>query len=584
MQNYARRSKNMTLSYYPLSLVVLSLWAVYIVAVFSVLEYTVRNPEQAYNYNLQIWPKLLLTWFAQGHLFITGMHLNRLGISALQDARFAPRTWLELFWFTGKEWISHIGWARTTLWDAFRKRARLSGTFLLFIITVILAVIAPSFLERAYPAAVVEAVDRQNYRVLSLAGDDTNRVDPLTQVNIGQSGWTSGLEVEQSYEGRVFFPYTAGQPTLGDVVFSAETNYTEAVAPSIRFQGACQALDGGSTSLGLSEFEDICTDRGLNISWTSTWYGLNITADMASCSNLNATTVEDATVQYWALARPNRTEHALVWLNLTDYTTNTTYGVIECTSHLSTGTAHLWTNTVQYLDGISEQWLWFDQYTPKELFNDTPSFESDSVGPFLPPLFTALQLLVLPIVEYKNDSDSQLSNAEQFISGARMLGFTPSSKWDDELGQFWQKPSLDGVANALWNGAVHLAAAVNVAASQNQPMELIERYDVPGLRRSKVYFGLAIAVIATWLIILLILTMLLFRPSFSSGMDSYTVVRIAAKRSDLFEGNLYEGLDDNPKLTEPFRVPSMSTMDNMSASKSENAGEHSTRFLVADQA
>jgi hypothetical protein len=562
-------------SYYPFSLIVLSLWVVYIVALFLALEYSCKHPEQP---SLLILLKYPRTWFAQGHLVITGMHLNRRGISALQDARYAPQTWLELFWFTGKQWISPVGWARTTLWKAFSKRARLSGTFLLFIITVILAVIAPSLLEHAYPAVVVEAVYQQNYGVRSLAGDDTNRLDPLTQVNIGQSGWTSGLEVDQSYEGRVFFPYTAGWPTLGDVVFSAETNYTEApVAPSIRFQGACQALDGGNTNLSLSEFKDMCTDRGLNISWNSTWDGgdLKITADMASCSNLNATTVTNASVKYWALAKPNRTEHALVRLNLTDYTNQTTYGFIECKSNLTTGTAHLWPNTTPYLDGISELSLWFDQYTQNELFNDTPSFESDSVGLFWPPLFTALQLLVLPILENVTDSDSQLSNAEQFISGARMLGFTPSSEWDDKLGQFWQKPSLDGAANALWKGATHLAAAVNVAASQNQPLELKYTSDALVLQRNNVYFGLAIAVIATWLIILLILTMVLFRPSFSSGMDSYTVARIAAKRPDLFEEHLHEGLDDNPKLTEPFRLPSMSTMDNMFAPEREKAGEHS---------
>jgi hypothetical protein len=137
-----------------------------------------------------------------------------------------------------------------------------------------------------------------------------------------------------------------------------------------------------------------------------------------------------------------------------------------------------------------------------------------------------------------------------------MLGFTLSQDWDGNS-QLWQKPSLNEAALAFWTGASHMAAAINIGASQYRDLDLTNRYFVSGRERDPVFLSCALGVIAAWLILLLVLTAMLFRPAFASNMDNRTAARMCAERPELLNDVGAGRLGDNPKLRERFRVASV---------------------------
>jgi hypothetical protein len=559
-------------SYYPLSLVALCVWVVYIAGVFAILEITVRYPEDAYKYYITASP--FLTVFSQGHMVVTGMHLSRLGVSALQDPRLAPRTWLEMFWFTSGNWRSPGGWA-TTFLHATKRRLRLSLTYLLFVLPVIFAMAAPLLLQRAYPVTVVNIIRRNDTELFSLANNDSNHLDPLTQVNIGQSAWLSDEDVDSNFEGGVYYPVDQSDPNdlPREIVFSAITDLDDVpTAPSLRLQGSCQPLDEQDTESGqsITVFESLCAERGLGRSVNATFDGLNITASFESCSNLNALTAEAAARNYWAIAGQDRTEHALVWLSMTDYDkNNVTQGIIECFSDLQSGTAHIWTPTDDTA-GAEVFQSTFENFAPKDLFK--ADLSSDR-APFWPPLFTAINVIALPINGTTNDSNTVLAQTERLISAARMLGFTYSIELDRNGQQLWQKPTLKDAASALFSGAINMAGGIYIAAGNEINMEASWEDAFPGRERAWVYLGCAIGVLAAWLIALLALTALFFRRTFAGSMDTYTVARIAHERPDLLEDRYAGELADNPKMSERFDIASMVRANGSFLSKKDTESE-----------
>ena len=83
------------LSMYPLTLILLVIWIMFVGALMWLLERAVAlgPTDPSPPWTLTILPRYLLTIFTQGHSTITAMHLSRIAISALQYSSSAPNTW-----------------------------------------------------------------------------------------------------------------------------------------------------------------------------------------------------------------------------------------------------------------------------------------------------------------------------------------------------------------------------------------------------------------------------------------------------------------------------------------------------------
>jgi hypothetical protein len=563
------------LSYYPLSLVIFIIWVLYTSGIIALLQYAVSHPGKAGIRALQEGPDYLLTIFAQGHLTITGMYLSRLGMTALQSPQYAPKTWLEMFWFTNKQWQGPAGWG-TTILGASKRQMRISITFILFIIAAVFAFPAPILLKRAFPPTVIEASQPFTFPTSSLAVNATNVLDPYTQVNIGQAGWSSGLTVEQTYAGRVYTPTSSSASNstfanTNDLLFSADIQGYDGVLPGIRVNGGCNPMDTHETDLGpapnnaTSTFLYLCDKLNLFGAWISDFNGMNITGSIGVCHSINAVTMEDAGKAYWNATE--RTEKALIWLSLSDYSkAPASQGFVQCSSDITTGTAHIMAN-------LPTEKTEFDDFAPMELFEVNTTTKH---VPFWPPIFTALNIATLGLDSTHTDdqSDEAVAMWQRFISEGKMLGFTLSKEWDDER-QLYRRPTLDEAAAALWSGVLHMVAAVNVGASQDRMEAVTDRYFVSWWGRSPIFFACSVGVLGVWLATMLVLTMLLYRPASAASMDSYTIVRLCAERPDLLEGYHEGELGNNPKMLEPFRLPDFDLELDQKSISDDNHGKES---------
>ena len=106
-------------SFSPTSLGIITLWAIFIVGEIILLEKSVAlaptMKDLPWYYSSDGLPSVLLTMFTQGHTAVTGIHISRLAISALQSRRGAPRTWIELFWMADKQ-CAGVGGILMTVW------------------------------------------------------------------------------------------------------------------------------------------------------------------------------------------------------------------------------------------------------------------------------------------------------------------------------------------------------------------------------------------------------------------------------------------------------------------------------------
>jgi hypothetical protein len=545
------------LSYHPLPLIAFAIWVLCTASVIFMLEFAISHPKHANSQFLRDAPGIFITLFTQWHVPITGMYLGRLGVSALQHPGLAPRTWLEALWFTKKQWQTPDGWGATVL-AVCRRRIRISITSFLFIWAALATLPAPILLERAYPADAIEAAHSLIIPTLSLALDTSNKLDPYTQVNIGQTGWASGLSVQKTYPTLVYTPSTSNLDdddiAFVDVFLSADIDGYDGVLPGLRVQGGCQPLDTHSMDLGPDPsnatriLEYLCSQQNLASPWS---YGISdismsMSLEFGICHSLAAVSMEDAGQAYWN-GTPDQVERALIWTRLSDYSnTSATEGFIQCNSGLTSGIAQIRADleTGYNLNGYSE-------FAAKQLFEFDKT--ADRV-PFWPPLFTALDYITLPMTNANKDTDpndADVAQTEPFISQAKMIGYTLSSEWHGDA-QLYQKPTLNYAALALWEGALHMSAAINVGASTLHSETLLHYEYVPWPRRSTAFFIGMMIVLGLWLLTIIILTALLYRPTSAGDMGSHTFMKICAGRPDLIEAACTEHPYKNVKMLEPY--------------------------------
>jgi hypothetical protein len=531
----------------------------------------VSHQELLQSPHIMLWleaPGLLITLFAQGHVLVTAWHLSRLGISSFDNRRIGPKTWLEMFWLSGKQWQNPL-WLKTFYSAKKRHGAKLqiSITFIMFVFAIVVTLPAPLVLKKAYVQAPIEThyADYQySPSISSLFPNASNALDPYTQLNIGQNAWASGFNVVDTYPFRVFAPpgtdllssdYNAS--VLSDIVFSADMDpgaYGE--LPGIRVQSFCaiQEIDNLNLTLKAGSnvtqgFWDLCDDQELTLrSEYQRGPAMNMSYNVGFCHNLptKSLDMEEQGQVYWnSTGGVLRNETALIWLDLSDYNrTSSTRGIIECNMSTTDNMARLWFDVASYD-------IQFTDAKATQLFNYNAS---RPIGHYWPPLLTALNTLLLPVETITTDGvNDDVASSESFISKVKMLGFALTKTWDDDI-QLYRKPSLEEATTALWNGALHMAGAINIGASTIQQNELTFRISDSWWISNPPYRLCVFVLLGVWFGIMLVLSIFLYRPAFAGSMDGYVIAQVCAEYPQLFEAKETGDAHHNPRMLEPFRV------------------------------
>ena len=66
------------------------------------------------------------------------------------------------------------------------------------------------------------------------------------------------------------------------------------------------------------------------------------------------------------------------------------------------------------------------------------------------------------------------------------------------------------------------------------------------------FFWTAIAMLVLWLVLIVISTAMLFHPTISSSLNSYTAAKLMAQKPELLDSDVCKSLEDNQKLLEKF--------------------------------
>ncbi|KAK1225510.1 hypothetical protein PQX77_011547 [Marasmius sp. AFHP31] len=528
---------------FPFTLVLISVWVVYIAGLLWLLEEAVRHGTQSPNppWAFTTLPNLLLTVFAQAHVPITGMHLSRVGVSALQYSSSAPRSWQELFWMADHKWEGPIGMVTSTL-DSIRARKRASLTFVLFATTCAIGLLNPIILTRAYQVRQVEVVEDVQIRPSTTNFKRMQQVDGYTQAGVGMGSWATGTSVADIYNTSVFLPEgsseMAGISTFQprEFFFAGDVRNATATLPGLHLKGSCAPID--ITSSGLDTSNVTTSWRPFCLSHIPGFVGelpaQQYFPGQSGFHNFSLSLCNNAS---WGLTFAKSDDEAqsenvgYVYYefdySLTNYSSR---GLIQCKSSLTTGTA-----------AVSGRNRTFTSFFRQTLYNFS---ESTGAEPLLDPLYASFYILGNPQTRDNN-----------FRQGSVIRGLGFQYLEGREGGTIMTPLDSTDISEGLWGSIAHYTGATGVLSRDSSlvfPAQIPRPVAV--YTRNRPFAIGAYGMLILWLLLVLVLTAWSFRRTFSGGLDSYVAAELVFREKDLLEGVPFGGVDSNNRLTKSFRV------------------------------
>ncbi|KAF8509192.1 hypothetical protein BU17DRAFT_56271, partial [Hysterangium stoloniferum] len=525
---------------HPLSLIVLGIWTSYIVATIFLLEQAAaaapRSVDQPWIFN--VLPSLMLTFFTQGHISVTALHLSRVAVSAIQQESTAPHSWAELFWLADHEWSGPIGLASAVI-TMIKWRIRASLTFFIFAFTCMVALATPVILSHAYGVGPVDVTVNTTITPNTFSLNETTNIDRIMQMGIGISSWTTGLSVLDIYDASIFTPEGSSREVPNDLFFAGNILDSNATLPGLRLQGSCEPLSDEAsiavvqnTTLFFSEF---CDNSFSTISYSN--HGNvsvqpdNVTITVNYCSD-----AADV-INYIG----DRDSTAYIFLQTNNGTVSTS-GVIKCQSFLSFGSASLWGTQGTY-----------------NSFRDFPYNNSQAQTEAINPLGSTLVGLIDAMdPSLCSPFSPNCSKDEKQSMLLKQLGYHSTGIAGD---LHYVQPGLDIFASRIWLGVTHMTAGLGLLfRSSDTAYPAVVRHATSGRTRSSQFVVGSCVLLALWMYGLIYVSIRSYRLSIDSSLGSYVAARLHAEDTRLYPGDepLWDGrahsdeLSGDERLNGPF--------------------------------
>ncbi|KAJ7811431.1 hypothetical protein B0H14DRAFT_2378343 [Mycena olivaceomarginata] len=520
------------MGYYPASLCVLGVWILFVILLLWLLESAVKHGPQSLS---QPWayttlPSLLITVFAQGHAAVTAMHLSRVSVSALHSVRTSPSTWAEVFWISDRAWQGPVGIFSTFL-AASRLRVRTSAHFIFCAVTCLTALVTPIVLSRAYPVRTITVDENTTITPFALSAAKMGAVDAYAEIGTGTGSWTTALSVADTYNSSVYLPSgTSRNAEPLDFFFAGSVEGTTTRIPGLRLSGQCAPVD--TTVTGFSDFPAYCVAQIPNGASrystgvvTVTPPSTNLT--LIACCNatwsavLSANTSTATNFGYIYL-ESNNASHISTTLPGSNVT-----GVIRCDTRFSTGSA-----TLSGANGT------YSNFTEEALYQQTQGGE-----PLLDPLFALFYYL-------GNGYTSKLLVDDSLKAAVvRALGYTGLT---DGSSATYSQPRLAEMATGFWRGVSYNVAGLGLLSRSNDTSYAAVRSGQTSVYvREKRFAAGAYALLAIWLLLLLVITGRSFRRTFGGSFDSYITAKLVMDKPGLVDSSQSD-LAANENLRAPF--------------------------------
>ncbi|KAI0346399.1 hypothetical protein BDW22DRAFT_1352456 [Trametopsis cervina] len=470
-------------------------------------------------------PSVLNTVFTQGHAHVTAMHLSRLYMSGLQSHYGSPLTWIEMFWIAKQNWSGPIGIVNTAL-SMIGLRIRVSFTFIFFSLISLVALFTPVFLNQAYPIDTLDVSVPRPFNSSTLSLHKILGIDAYAQMGAGRGTWATNQSVTSIFNATTFTSIHEPRNQSSSNFFAGDARGMDVFGlPGILIQGGCEPVANQPNLSDYSVFSEYC-HQNLDFSFSTEYTG-GIKTLAPESINLNVSYCINA--EFDSRALPS-TRSAFLWFDdHTGMVTEAVKGLIVCNASTSIGTASVFGRNLTY-----------SRFQQDDTLYDTANAQGGE--PLQDPLFAALYALLI------DAGGSDTEDAQLFTS----LGYAEVT--DASHAAEYVPPSLDGLADAMWRGATHMALAMSLLSQDSGALySAIEHVPVSGRTRNKFWFLVAISLLGAWVVSLGIITLLMLRrTAYGDSFDSYVASRLVANRPDLIEGDASGGLNENKRLLEKF--------------------------------
>ncbi|KAL0570261.1 hypothetical protein V5O48_011703 [Marasmius crinis-equi] len=534
---------------YPFSLILIGLWTVFIVTLVWWMERVVRDgPHIAHlvtnNYTppwtMTTLPSLLMTVFAQAHVPITGIHLARIAVSALQHSSSSPNSWLELFWLADQEWLGPVGIARTT-WKSIRSRMRTSLTFILFATTSAVALITPVLMTQAYTTDGVEFMHIQRpIQVLdAISFEKMQQLEASTQLSVGLQSWgvdkylASNLDHEILYYPREL-PHDELSIFNEPFVAGNVANATVYDLPGLRLNVTCSLVSSSDLDTGnlnaswpffcqsrIPQFNGLTPVRRTGGAKDLSEFSLYLCNNQTTAFPFTDTFQSPNAFRFTDADQTQSRNMGYLYYNYTsfrDNKTQNTSGLIQCNSTLTTGTV--------VADGLPHSYRLF---APRRFLNASSAKE-----PLLDPLFAIFTSLGRSEVD-PNMVDDLFQTP---------LGLSKGFAEDVS------RSVVDNLRSAVTIFTTALARLsrdmVSYPAQVPIPVAVFSRNDA--------YATCTYLLLGLWGILIGTITVRSYRRTFSPSLSSYVAAEMIFRERALLEGVPIGEVDDNGRLKTPFRL------------------------------
>lgn len=498
------------LGYHPLTLILCIFWAGGTIALVYLLHKTAsvsqNTPVLPWKYDEL--PTILSTIFAQFHLGITAAYLGRLTISAITLNGRKPLSPKEVFWQADKEWQNPLGIVKI-----LTGRRKISKTTFLLIVTSVIAILTPTILGKGYPVVSLDVLVNQTTLLQTVSRDRIKDAEAYAQLSLGGGIWASGSSAPDLFNNSVYsFPKTSRDSTKNsDILFSGRTFLGDATLDGIRMQGGCSVIEDGPVNNFYGSYcQNITTDSArVQGGWNAT----GIIFSIEWCSNSSSWPSQ------WDSKTASASATTRLYVNSTDTSPNpitpAVFGVIECNATWSTGIARL--------DGRN---LTFTNFQSVDFAPGSVNGGEAVIHPL-----NAAHILIA-------QSEPQEGTIFSDTEWLNMLGYKLDNLFDPNKNQTVVQPTIDQMATRVWYGAQHMTVALQVLY-QGDPTNGTVTYHVAstGRKVDHRYAYVAWGLVGGWIVLLVLLTVMLFRRAYESDLNSSAVAKLLAERRDLIYGS-----------------------------------------------
>jgi len=314
-----------------------------------------------------------------------------------------------------------------------------------------------------------------------------------------------------------------------DFFFAGSVEGKTARLPGLRLSGQCVLIQ--TTVSGFDDFPAYCEAQIPNLPFASgplTLAPAAVSFTMNACCNatwaevfpLNATVATN--VGYIYVQSNN---HSNVATNVPGTTVS---GVIRCDTSFSTGTA--------ILSGTAGT---YSNFTEEPLYHQTTGGDA-----LLDPLFALFYYL-------GHGNTAHLFADESTQAGViRALGFVGIT--DNNQTQLYIQPSAEDMATGFWRGVSYSVAGLGLLSRSNDTSYAATQSGQTAVYvRERDFAAGAYALLAIWLLLLVVITARSFRPTFGGSFDSYITAKLVLDKPGLVESSSGD-LAANENLREPF--------------------------------